>query len=158
MEILRQWIISVSFAAIAGALIYLLAPKGSTERAVRTVVAVFLIASVAAPLTGLKENKVNLSGAGTPVLQQNASALEDLLLQQANETTQDTLQGILKAYLEQRGLSAGQILLKTDILDNGRIEIREVKIKLDGTARVTAGELEEAILTQTGLTVKVVIL
>ncbi|MBE6755031.1 MAG: stage III sporulation protein AF [Clostridia bacterium] len=73
MDLLKQWMISLVFCAIIGAVVNILTPKGGTERVMKVVVATFLICAFLSPfITGdglesdfelpeFSENKSDLS-------------------------------------------------------------------------------------------------
>lgn len=75
MDLLKQWMISLVFCAIIGAVVNILTPKGGTERVMKVVVATFLVCAFLSPfITGdvtdidaelpeFSENKSDLSGA-----------------------------------------------------------------------------------------------
>jgi len=155
MAILRQWLLSLTFAALAGMLVSLLAPKGATQKALRTVAAVFLLAVLFLPAAQLRDIPLTL-----PQMQENTSPpqeqnLEALLQAQTLQAQQAAVSGILQRTLLQASTNFGQITFETDNPDGTRIQITEAQIPLHSTCTVTAQELERLVLTETGIQLKI---
>lgn len=54
MDALKQWALCLIVSAAAGTLLTLLSPRGSSEKTLKTVVGIFMIAAVCTPLSELK--------------------------------------------------------------------------------------------------------
>jgi len=153
MEALRSWALTVAIAALAGGIVRLLSPKGSVEKALRTVVAVFLLSAFLSPMFG--RNGVNLDWV-LPELAEppTISALEMEMMRQVQTAVEDELRSRIERVLIARNLE-GQILLGTDILSDSSIEIVTAQVVLPpGSA---TGGLAAAIRAETELDVEIVI-
>ena len=130
METLRNWALTVALAALAGGIVRLLTPKGSVQKAVRTVVAVFLLCAFLSPL--FNRGKVGLDWilpeeAQAPTL----PALELEMARQLQTAVEAELRRRMEGVLAARGVD-GQISLRTDILSDGSIEIVTAKAVVRG--------------------------
>ena len=121
MEFLRNWALTIAIAALAGGIVRLLTPRGSVEKAVRTVVAVFLLSAFLSPLFG--RGGVSFDWV-FPELQEPPaiSALEMEVMRQVQTAVENELRTRMERVLHSRGLE-GEILIHTDILSDGSIEI-----------------------------------
>ncbi len=52
MDVIKQWIICIIFCSLIGSLVNILSPNGGTKRAMKTVVAAFMIAAFLSPILG----------------------------------------------------------------------------------------------------------
>lgn len=155
MEALRSWALTVAMAALAGGIVRLLAPKGSVERAVRTVVAVFLLCAFLSPLwnrSGSTLDWILPDEEQTPTL----AALDDAVAEQMRTAVEAELQREISETLLLRGVSEGtaQILLETDILSDGSINIVTARAVLPSGTDITG--LAAALKSQTGVDVEII--
>ena len=143
METLRNWALTVALSALAGGIVWLLAPKGSVQKAVRTVVAVFLLGAFLSPLLGRAGNPIDWEWPGLqepPTL----AGLDEAVSRQLQAAVEQEIKGRIAGVLEARDINfqPGQILLKTDILPEGSINIATARVIVpQGTD--TAGLKEE---------------
>ena len=151
MSSLRAWALSLAMAALAGGLVWLLAPKGSVQKALRALIAVFLLCAFLSPFFargGIHLDWVLPDMQAAPV----TPALEDTVSRQLKTAVEEEIAKRMQAVLEERGL-AGQISLDTSIWADGSIEIVTARVLVPpGTD--TRG-LAAAIKTQAGLDVEV---
>ena len=151
MPTLRTWALSVAMAALAGGVVWLLAPKGSVQKAVRTVVAVFLLCAFLSPFLtrgGVSLDWIMPELLGVPA----APALEETVARQLKTAVEEELRRQILSVLEERGVS-GEISLDTSIWPDGSIEIVTAKVVLPpGTG--TRG-LAAEIKARAGLDVEV---
>jgi len=152
MEQLRTWALSVAMAALAGGLMWLLAPKGSVQKALRALIAVFLLCAFLSPFFmrgGINLDWILPDIQSTPV----TPALEDTVSRQLKTAVEEEIAGRIQAVLGERSL-AGQISLDTSIWPDGSIEIVKAQVLVPpGTD--TRG-LAAALKAQAGLDVEIV--
>ena len=151
METIRTWALTVALSALAGGIVWLLAPKGSVQKALRTVVAVFLLCAFLSPLLhwqGLALQWLPEEAQAPPTL----PGFDALLYGQLQGAVEKELRRRIAQVLEGRNL-AGQILLETDILPDGGINIATAKVILPPGAN-TAG-LAFALREAAGLDVEI---
>jgi len=153
METLRSWALTVALSALAGGIVWLLAPKGSVQKAVRTVVAVFLLGAFLSPLLGRAGNPIDWEWPGEPP---TLAGLDEAVSRQLQAAVEQEIKGRMAGVLEARGIDfqPGQILLETDILPEGSINIAAAGVTVPKGAD-TAG-LKEELGAATGLEVEVI--
>jgi len=151
IETLRNWALTVALAALAGGIVRLLTPKGSVEKAVRTVVAVFLLCAFLSPVFnrgGASLDWILPDMAQPPTL----ASFDREVSRQIQGAVEAELRGRVEGVLAERGLS-GQILLGTDILSDGSIEIVTARAVLPPGSS-TLG-LAARLKAETGLDVEI---
>ncbi|MDR0530557.1 MAG: hypothetical protein LBG83_00620 [Oscillospiraceae bacterium] len=149
MDAIRNWALTVALSALAGGIVWLMTPKGSVQKAVRTVVAVFLLCAFLSPLfngrRGLNLEFLPEAEATLP----NFDAAVSRQIQAAVETE---LRARITEVLDRRKIS-GQIVLATDILPEGSINIATCRVALPpGT---DTGGLAAALREAAGLDVEI---
>ncbi|MDR2687196.1 MAG: hypothetical protein LBB75_05540 [Oscillospiraceae bacterium] len=153
MEQLRTWALSVAMAALAGGLVWLLAPKGSVQKALRTLIGVFLLCAFLSPFftrADIALDWILPETQSAPVL----PALEDTLARQLKTAVEEEIGGRIDAVLNERAIT-GQISLDTSIWPDGSIEIVTARVLVPpGTD--TRG-LAAALKAQAGLDVEIVV-
>jgi len=151
METLRTWALTVALAALAGGIVRLLAPKGSVEKSVRVVVAVFLLSAFLSPMFSRSGQGLDWVFPEVPAFTQ-LSALELEIVRQMQGTVETELHNRMQRVLDSRGL-LGQILLRTDILSDGSIEIVTAQVILPHGSDIRG--LAAALLAETELDVEI---
>ena len=151
MQQLRTWALSLVMAALAGGLVWLLAPKGSVQKALRTLLAVFLLCAFLSPF--FVRGGVNLDWI-LPDVQASPAlpALDDVVARQLQAAVEEEICRRIQAVLQARGI-AGQISLDTSILPDGSIEIVTAEVLVPPGAD-TRG-LAAAVKTEAGLDVNI---
>jgi len=150
METLRNWALTVVLSALAGGIVWLLAPKGSVQKSLRMVVAVFLLSAFITPLLrGGGSFAWELPDEGRPP---TIAGFDDVVSRQLQTAVEEEITGRCEGVLRARGI-AGQILLQTDILGDGSINIASAKVIVGSGA---AG-LREELGAATGLDVEVIV-
>ena len=153
METLRAWALSVAMAALAGGLVWLLAPKGSVQKALRTLIAVFLLCAFLSPFFtrgGIELDWILPEIPDSPTI----PALEDTVNKQLKTAVEEENAGRVRVVLDERNL-VGQISLDTSIWPDGSIEIVTARVLVPpGTD--TRG-LAQALKTQTELDVEIAV-
>jgi len=152
MSTLRAWALSVAMAALAGGIVWLLAPKGNVQKALRALIAVFLLCAFLTPFFtrgGVSLDWILPDIHSAPTI----PALEGTVARQLKTAVEGELAKRIDAVLGTRGIT-GQISLDTSILPDGGIEIVTAEVLVPPGAD-TRG-LAAAIKTQTELDVKIV--
>jgi len=151
METLRTWALSVAMAAMAGGLVWLLAPKGSVQKALRALISVFLLCAFLSPFFahgGISLDWILPDIQDVPL----SPALEDMVSRQLKTAVEEEIAKRIQAVLASRNIS-GQITLDTSIWPDGSIEIVTAEVQVPPGAD-TRG-LAAAIKTETELDVKI---
>ncbi|MDR1464775.1 MAG: hypothetical protein LBJ11_05685 [Oscillospiraceae bacterium] len=153
MDTIRSWATCVALSALAGGLVWLMAPKGSVQKAVRTVVAVFLLAAFLSPF--FQKNGLALDfSAPEPDGAPTIGALQDALHSQTDEAIAEKIREVLESQGVDMG--RGQISVRTDILSDGSINIEAVTVRLPAGGYSTE-KLRTAIREATGLDVDLIV-
>jgi len=145
METLRTWALTIALAALAGGIVRLLTPKGSVEKSVRVVVAVFLLSAFLSPMFQRNGEGLDWLFPEVPAVTQ-ITPLQLEIARQMQSTVETELTNRMQRVLDTRGLD-GQILLNTDILSDGSIEIVTARVTLaqgGGTRGLAAALAAEA--------------
>ena len=153
MQPIRTWMLTIALAALAGGIVWLLAPKGSVQRAVRTVVAVFLLCAFLSPL-------LNRQGIDFALLLPEETAaptipgFDETVSRQLQTAVEQELRQRISGVLETQKIS-GQILVRTDILPDGGINIATAKVALPPGTNTSGlkNRLAEAAGTEVEITV-----
>jgi len=156
MEQLRTWVLSVAMAALAGGLVWLLAPKGSVQKALRALISVFLLCAFLSPFFrrgGISLDWILPEISNTPI----TPALEDTVSRQLKTAVEEEIASRIQSVLDERGVagqtSGGQISLDTSILPDGSIEIVTARVLVPPGTDMRA--LAAAIQAQAGLDVEI---
>jgi len=152
MPTLRTWALSIAMAALAGGVVWLLAPKGNVQKALRTLIAAFLLCAFLTPLFtrgGVSLDWIlpdNQNAPGIP-------ALEETVARQLKTAVEEEITKRIAAVLAARNVT-GQISLDTSIWPDGSIEIVTAQVLVPPGAD-TRG-LAAAVKAQTELDVQIV--
>jgi len=152
MEQLRTWALSVAMAALAGGLVWMLAPKGNVQKALRALIGVFLLCAFLSPFFqrgGVSLDWILPEMQSAPVI----PALEDTVARQLKTAVEEEIAKRIQAVLDERGV-AGQISLDTSIWPDGSIEIVTAQVLVPPGTN-TRG-LAAAISAQAGFDVEIV--
>ena len=153
MEAIRTWALTVALSALAGGIVWLLAPRGTAQKAVRTVTAVFLLCAFLSPLFARRGFDFEW-----PLPEESAvptiAGFDEALSKQLQQAVEEELTRRISAVLEERNIT-GQILVRTDILPDGGINIATAEVTLEQAGGNTSG-LGLALRDAAGLEVEIV--
>ncbi|MDR0884273.1 MAG: hypothetical protein LBN05_06690 [Oscillospiraceae bacterium] len=159
MDFIRSWLLSVTAAALAGMLVYILAPKGSTKKAVRTVAAVFFLTAFFLPFGQISLTDVTWSQPPRAIEQTVPAQLEETVLSQMVEAQKAVIAQIVAGEAQRLGTPPpAHIEFGTDISADGGIHIVQVGIQWGDTVQNPAAltrAIEQKIRETTGLEVQV---
>lgn len=149
MEALQSWAWCIVFSAVGALLVHTLSPKGATEKAMRVMVALFLLSAILSPF---------LSGKGIPLSmpEQDSGTIEDQMdaaLEKVNrslaEQARQSVSEQAQSALAQIGITDAEIQVDMDIADDSVISITELKIFLPhtqgGKERLIQEQLEQSL-------------
>lgn len=129
MEFFKQWAISICACGIIGTVFSMIAPKGSMEKILHLVIAVFIFTSVLLPF--LKMGDVNLS-----FDEANFSSEQSLdeLVERSNEITLSTskvsVEKAVSEFLVSNNFSDAKVKAKIDSDENNNIIVNSIEIGL----------------------------
>ena len=152
MQSLRTWALSIAMAALAGGVVWLLAPKGNVQKALRALIAVFLLCAFLTPF--FTRGGIGLDWI-LPDIQNTPTnpTLEETVARQLKTAVEEEIAKRMQAVLDERKIT-GQISLDTSILPDGSIEIVTAQV-LVPPGMDTRG-LAAAIKGQTELDVEII--
>ena len=151
IESLRNWALTVALAALAGGIVRLLTPKGSVQKAVRVVVAVFLLCAFLSPLLsrgGTSFDWILPEMAEPPTI----AGFDEEVSRQIQAAVESEIRGRVERVLAERSVE-GQIYLRTDILSDGSIEIVTAEVVVPPGTNTTG--LAAQLKSETELDVKI---
>ncbi len=150
METFRQWAFSLIISGIAGTLVSLLSPRGNTEKALRTVIGIFIVSSLCSPLVQLK------SDADFPDFSfEEAEAVQsDSLSKQMEETCRKTISFAAKEVASQLGVPQYSVNAELYTDENFCIIIQEICVILPKEYKGIADEFSEMLERKLGVPVK----
>ncbi len=125
MDFLKQWMISLVFCAIIGAVVNILTPNGGTERVMKVVVATFLICAFLSPF--ITEHGIDID-AELPEFSENKSNLSDsiissMLAHAERETVLET-----ESLLEDLDVEYISVEASADINSENQIYIKDITV------------------------------
>ena len=148
MDMLKQWIISLIFACAAGTLVSVISPKGSTEKTLRTIVGIFVIAAVCAPLSEMRTENLTFPVLAHEFSDFSESGMDDYVLKAVeNEICRKILE-----ITEKKELPSGEITVKAENND-GCIIIHEILIKLQNDGSEAGQKTAELLSKELGIPV-----
>ncbi len=128
MEAIKQWMICIIFCSLITAVINILSPKGSTQRALKTVVSSFMICAFLSPF--ISESNVDIEKYLPDFSDYQASLsseITDSMLEQAEKESEKVIEELLLDL----NVEFEDISVKADIDDESCIYVSEIVIKLD---------------------------
>ncbi|MBO1678278.1 hypothetical protein [Bittarella massiliensis (ex Durand et al. 2017)] len=128
MQAIQQWGFALCLSCICGGVFKMVAPSRSMESVFKVAVNVFFLACIVAPLSGLGGVSIALPSAGE--LPQVGQAQEQVAKQVA-ALAAENLRVQIGAYLDAQGKGEDyeKIEVRTHVDEEGRIDIREIKIQ-----------------------------
>ncbi len=149
MDMLKQWLISLVFAAVAGTLITVISPKGSTEKTLKTVVGIFMISAICSPLTELDSADFTL-----PAFAQNNFVAND-------EEINDYLAKALEAEVirrisvcaEKMNIGIDDVVIEAETDEDNCIIIHNILIKIQNHEYESAQKAADALSEELGMPV-----
>jgi hypothetical protein len=149
MEALQSWALCIVFSAVGALLVHALTPKGATEKAMRVMIALFLLSALLSPFLSGKGIKLTMPTQDSGDLDaQMKAAVEKVNRSLAQEARREIEEKARQA-LAEIGVSGAEIQVDMDIAEDSIISITELKIFLPdaqaGKERLIQGELEQRL-------------
>ena len=143
MENVKQWALCVTFSALAAGVVFMLSPRGTTEKAMRATVSVFLIFSVTASLIPALSSLSFQSTVGAQTV--TDTELTQVMNKQLIDAAQTAVRQAILDEVEAMGITPRKIEITADIDESGGIFIKEAVIVFDGTDYVDLQSVERNI-------------
>ncbi len=145
---LKQWLVSLIFACIAGALVSIISPRGNAEKTLRTVVGIFIIAAICAPLSGLEKTDFSMTAFSPVYYEQDENDLNEYVM----KSFEDEISRRILDITEKHNLSVGEITVKAEN-ENGCIIIHNIFVNMQKNESETAQYAAEIISDELGIPV-----
>ncbi len=145
---LKQWLISLVFACVAGALVSIISPQGNAEKTLKTVVGIFIIAAICAPLSELDNNGLSLPAFSPENYEQDENDLNDYVVKSFESEIEKRISEIIREH----NLSVDEIKVKAES-GNDCIIIRDVVINIQNDEYETAEYAARIINDELGIPV-----
>lgn len=139
MESISGLLLGLCFAAVLGGTVHLLAPNGSTDRAMQVFVSLFVAVSVLSPVQALLKKSFWQPAFG---MEQSQETVRQAVLDSAEEAIRRSAQSVLDRY----GLQA-RIEIDTVVRDG---EVHAGRFVIYGAAGEKAQEITDEIYALTG--------
>ncbi len=152
MEVLKQWAICIIFAAVAGAFVMIISPRGATDKTVRAVVGIFIVTAICTPLTMLQESDfVDLAFAWEEAPNDNSEALDEYILSVCKTAVNDTVNETAKEY----GIMVEYIAIDAYIDEYNSIIIQNIQIEIQRHGLCSADDFSRKLEENLGAPVTV---
>lgn len=97
MDAFRQWALCLIIAAAAGTFVCAVSPRGTAEKAVRTVAGIFVVATVCTPLTQLEKSDFDIPAfADSAVVSDFGESLKEQMLESCKKEVEKQLVAVAK--------------------------------------------------------------
>lgn len=128
MEAIKQWMICIVFCSLITAVINILTPKSSTQRAVKTIVSSFMICAFLSPFISGGDIDIEDYLPNFSDYQASLSAeISTAMLEQAEKESEKSIEELLIDL----NVEFENIAVKADIDSENSIYVREIVITLD---------------------------
>ncbi len=155
MDDIKKWALCVTLCAFAGAVVYILAPKGVLEKPMRTVVSLFIIAAIFSPFLNGEGIDLNLLSTIDSIDTQQKTDIEELIDEQVEKSVADVAKAEIEAVLKENNIKDGQISIITDISDDGSIIIKEAGVTVGSKYKSIQNDLSKDLKERLGLDIEV---
>lgn len=149
MELIKQWALGITVAAIAGAVILVLSPQGATEKIVRTAVSLFLLCAMLTPFMKsididslLEIEKINPEA--------NTADIQSGITQSTQQAVREKIEEILAS----SGIKAEEINIDISIDEEKQMRIDAVTVKLNKSDIEKQTQIREKLKSELGIEVK----
>ena len=153
MEQLREWCVGVCFGAVGCCAAQLLTPKDGVGKWFHLLTSTLFICCLIAPLLTVDAD-LSLKAEWLPQ-KVMSDELEKRVNEQLSRQVEETVTRLADECLEQRGIKAEKITVKTDISSDGIIYIEQVVLTVDKQNVPTALAVRDVLKQQLGAPVAV---
>lgn len=149
MDMLKQWLISLVFAAVAGTLITVISPKGSSEKTLKTVVGIFIISAICSPLTELDPADFTLPA----FAQNNSVANEEEMSDYLAQALEAEIFRRISVCAEKMNIGIDDVVIEAEIDEEYCIIIHNILIKIQNHEYESAQKAADALSEELGMPV-----
>ena len=128
MDGFKSWAVSVIISALAGTVISIIMPKGSSEKTMRAVIGVFMVSAVCMPLADFKlSDETVASFSFEEYGENNAESLEKYLVAECEDTVGETI----KEAAEKFGITEYEVVTDISKGTDGCIIIHAITVEVN---------------------------
>lgn len=126
METVKQWALTVAVAAVVGAIVNMLSPKGSLGKSVRTAVSLFMLIAMLSPFVREVDfsDFLSLSSA-----QYSENDISETVKEEMKASVEARIHKILSAC----GINSADVSIDITV-DKGTVTVGRIEIDADGSA------------------------
>ena len=145
----KQWAFSLIISGVAGTVVSLLSPRGNMEKALRTVIGIFIVSALCSPLVTLN------SDAELPdfSVEENQAVNADLLGKQMEESCRKTIGIAAEEVATELGITEYNVNAELYVDDDFCIIIQKVCIVIPAKNKEFADELSRKMQAKLGVPV-----
>lgn len=127
MNEFRQWVLCLIITAAAGTFVCAVSPRGTTEKAVRTVAGIFVVVTMCTPLSQLNKTElVKNVFLDSYVISDNSEALKEQMLEQCKKSIEEQLAPIARKY----SVTVCQVTMDAYFDEYGSIIIQRIHLDI----------------------------
>jgi stage III sporulation protein AF len=152
MDSIKQWAMTICFAALAAGLANIIAPKGNLEKVYKFAVSLFFLCCVLVPLFNLKGISLNMNLQS--VTQQNSN-LQKTVDEQKLSEIQSSVSALITEACQKKGVTPLSVTTKAVIDKSGNIAISSVVVKLKKENMVKKTEIVSAVKDELGIDITI---
>lgn len=152
MDSFKQWALCLVIGAAAGTLVMALSPRGSTDKTVRAVVGIFIVAVIGTPFADMFRSSYAAEVFAEYDYADSGGDMREFML----DSFCDSVKKELKKTSVELGIPFDEILTEADIDENNCIIIHKITVKIGSEFSDKSAELSAALSENTGVDVTVI--
>lgn len=146
MDAIRLWVTGLTSAAIIGAIVLVLLPGGGAEKAVKTMVSVFLISSIVLPFAKITDWEPDTDF----FVEDSAAETESSIARQMSEQMKTKLATSIENILQKEGIQVHSVGI--DIKTDGdEISVEKISVRIKKESSRSLRETKQILETQLGV-------
>jgi stage III sporulation protein AF len=153
MESLKEWAMTICFAALAAGLANIIAPKGNLEKVYKFAVSLFFLCCVLVPVFSFKGISLNLSL--PPVSQQQNNDLQSTVEEQKLEESENNISALITETCEKNGVTPLGVSTKAAADKSGAISSISSVVTLKKTDMPKENDIISAVKDGLGIDITV---
>ena len=146
MEAVRLWVTGLSSAAIIGAIVLVLVPAGGAEKAVRTMVSVFLVSSIVLPFAQNTDWKAETDFS----VEESAAEAQNSIAEEMSEQMKTKLGSSIENILKKEGIQVRSVSIDIKT-DGNELSVEKIAVTIKKESARSASETKEILEAQLGV-------
>ena len=150
MDSIKQWALGITVSAVIGGIVLVLTPRGSTEKSVRTAVALVLLCAMLTPfMSGVNFTEIFSGIEKSDKI--DTAHIESQITHQTETAVKEKITEILK----ENGILSAQVNIDISMSDNRELMIEKAEISADRKYSDSFSSAQEEIKNQLGIAVEI---